>query len=157
MQSILVKKLDYAGNELWCYEGYVCERSTTFVKLEARFNRSDLPFHEILLKNNDRFVEIFYTNKWYNIFEIHDRDDDELKGWYCNIGFPAQMEDGVLSYRDLALDLLVYPDGRQLILDEDEFDVLPLDSTLRIKARQALEELQILFQDLKNEGSNKVL
>ncbi len=35
-----------------------------------------------------------------------------------------------LSYVDLALDLLVFPDGRQFVLDEDEFlklDLSPAD------------------------------
>ena len=29
-----------------------------------------------------------------------------------------------IRYVDLALDLLVFPDGRQLVLDEDEFEAL---------------------------------
>jgi predicted RNA-binding protein associated with RNAse of E/G family len=148
MQTIVVKKLDHDGNEIWRYDAHILESGLNFVKIEARFNRSDLPFHGILLKNNDRFIETYFTDKWYNIFEIHDRDDDELKAWYCNVGHPAQIEDSVLSYRDLALDLLVYPDGKQLILDEDEFDTLPLDSFRRKKALQSLSDLQFLFNGL---------
>ena len=44
-----------------------------------------------------------------------------LRGWYCNIGKPALLDGDCLSYVDLALDLLVFPDGRQFVLDEDEF------------------------------------
>ena len=55
--------------------------------------------------NSHRFVEYFFADRWYNIFAIYDRDDGKIKGWYCNIGMPALIEDGLVSYVDLALDL----------------------------------------------------
>ena len=82
---------------------------------------------DITLKRNDRFVETFYSDRWYNIFEIYDRDDDHFKGWYCNIGKPAIIEDDFVSYVDLALDLWVSADGTQTVLDEDELEELNLD------------------------------
>jgi predicted RNA-binding protein associated with RNAse of E/G family len=103
------------------------------------------------LKNNDRFVEIFYTDRWYIIFEIHDRDDDRVKGWFCNVTRPAVLEaDDRLSYVDLALDLWVAPDGTQMVLDEDEFAALDLDVETRHQAGAALVELQKLFAEYKN-------
>jgi len=109
--------------------------------VEAFFNRDDLPFHGITLRENDRFLERYYTNRWYNIFEIHDRDDGRLIVRYCNVTTPAELEPGLISYVDLALDLLVYPDGAYLVLDEDEFEVLDLDPLCQLKARQALNAL----------------
>ena len=98
------------------------------------------------LRRGDRFIETFYLDRWYNILEIHDREDDQLKGWYCNIGKPAMKEAGnEISYVDLALDLWVAPDGTQTVLDEDEFNALDLDAETRSKARAALAELQSLF------------
>lgn len=143
--DITVSKLDIAGRETWRYSGRVLSRGADFVQLEALFDRDDAVFHGITLRRGDRFVEIFYSSRWYNIFEIYDRDEDTLKGWYCNIGFPAEIEDGRVSYRDLALDLLVFPDGRQLVLDEDEFAELELSDNQRGLARQALTELQEQF------------
>jgi hypothetical protein len=46
----------------------------------------------------------------------------------------------------LALDLLVFPDGRQIVLDEDEFNALPLSEAERQSALAALAELQALFR-----------
>ena len=83
---------------------------------------------DVILKEKDRFVETFYTDRWYNIFEIHDRDDDSCKGWYCNIGRPAEIADGTVSYVDLALDLWVTAKGMQTVLDEDEFIALDIDT-----------------------------
>jgi hypothetical protein len=148
-----VRKLDLAGQETWRYVGQVLARQPKLVRLEARFNRPDLPFHGLVLKQGDRFLETFYTDRWYNIFEMHDRDNDQLKGWYCNVSLPAQVQttsdqppELVVSYVDLALDLLVYPDGRQLVLDEAEFAALALSPRQQAQARAALHALQRRFQ-----------
>lgn len=145
-KSMVVIKRNTAREETWRYTGKVLELRPNAVLLQASFNRDDISFHGMLLGKGDRFVEIFYTDRWYNIFEIHDRADDMLKGWYCNICLPAEIEDGQVAYVDLAIDLLVYPDGRQLVLDEDEFAALDLDEDTRIRAREALGELQALFK-----------
>jgi predicted RNA-binding protein associated with RNAse of E/G family len=145
MEPVTFIKLNPLGQETWRYPGRVLERHADHIVVEASFNRDDLPFHGVLLRRGDRFVETFYADRWYNVFEIHDCDDDHLKGWYCNIGHPAVIEDGSVSYIDLALDLLVYPDGKQLVLDEDEFDELALSPEVNQQARLALEELQASF------------
>lgn len=144
-ETVTIIKLNADEKEVWRYSGEVIEKNENTVVIEARFNKDDFLFHGILLKKNDRFVESYYTDRWYNIFEIYDRDDDTLKGWYCNITKPALVKNGTISYVDLALDLLVFPDGRQLVLDEDEFDALNVDETVKEKAIQGLAELKALF------------
>ncbi len=141
-EIVQVLKLNMEQQETWRYPGRVITRTPTSILVEAFFNRTDKLFHGILLKKGDRFIEKYFTDRWYNIFEIHDKDTDQLKGWYCNVTYPAVIKDGMVSYVDLALDLLVYPDGRQLILDEDEFLELHLNEKDSIKAREALSELQ---------------
>lgn len=143
--SIEVIKLNLERQETWRYTGQVLQRRPNAVLLEAYFNRADTPFHGILLGRGDRFVEVFYVDRWYNIFEMHDRETDLLKGWYCNVCLPAEIEAQQVAYVDLALDLLVYPDGRQLVLDEDEFAALPLDDAMRAQAQDALTALQNFF------------
>jgi predicted RNA-binding protein associated with RNAse of E/G family len=146
MSVITVHKRDALGRVVWSYVGRELERGANFVRLEALFNRDDLPFQGITLKRGDRFVEEFYADRWYNIFEIYDRDDGGLKGWYCNVGQPM-IWDGpnAISYIDLALDLWVAADGTQRILDEDEFAALGLDEKKRQQAWEALLALQNLF------------
>lgn len=147
MSQIIVIKKNIQEEETWRYSGRLLKTKSNAVLIEAYFNRPDLSFHGITLKENDRFIEVYFTNRWYNIFEIHDVDDDRLKAWYCNVTFPAEirLENSIISYIDLALDLLVFPDGRQLVLDEDEFADLPLTEDIRQKGRAALAELKILF------------
>jgi len=142
MSRMKIFKKNLAGEVTWQYEGVVLSREKNVVTLEALFNRDDMPFMDIVLKRNDRFIETFYSDRWYNIFEIYDRDDGKLKGWYCNIGKPAVFEDNSISYVDLVLDLWVSIDGRQTVLDEDELEEINLDDELKQKVYESLHELQ---------------
>jgi len=140
-----VLKKNLAGEVTWQYEGSLLRRDENSVTVEALFNRDDMPFMDIVLKQNDRFVETFYNDKWYNVFEIYDRDDGTLKGWYCNLTMPADIEDGVVSYVDLALDLWVSVDGRQTVLDEGELAELNLSEEFKKEIFTGLHELQARF------------
>ena len=143
--KIRVQKKNPAGKVTYEYEGELLSRDENSIVLEALFDRADMPFMDIVFKNGDRFVEYYFTDRWYNIFVIHDREDGNVKGWYCNIGEPAVIEDGVVSYVDLALDLWVSADGTQTVLDEDEFEKLILNDELRTAAIHGLDELKKLF------------
>ncbi|GIV62984.1 MAG: hypothetical protein KatS3mg045_0323 [Bellilinea sp.] len=144
-ETVAVVKQDTGGRNVWQYEGEVLRRSARGILLQARFDRDDRLFHGVWLCKGDRFVEAYFTHRWYNIFEIHHREGDALKGWYCNITRPARLLDGRVEYVDLALDLLVYPDGSTLLLDEDEFAALPIAEDERRRARQALRSLRRWF------------
>src|SRR5512139_1529479 len=116
--KIKVQKKNPAGEVTYQYEGELLSHEGSIITLEALFDRADMPFMDVVFKKGDRFVEYYYTDRWYNIFVIHDRDDDAVKGWYCNIGKPAMIEDGIVSYVDLALDLWVSVGGKQTVLEE---------------------------------------
>lgn len=140
--EIDVVKRDHLGREVFRYPGQVLALNDTFVQLEAFFTFEAVQVEEIVIKKGDRFIETFYFDRWYNIFEIHSSSDDRLKAYYCNIGYPAVLADGEVSYRDLALDLLVRPDGRETVLDMDEFEALPLDDDDREQALKGLAAVQ---------------
>ncbi|MFM8424736.1 MAG: DUF402 domain-containing protein [Chloroflexota bacterium] len=142
-----ILKKNLADEVTWQYEGKVLRRDESSITVEAFFNRDDMPFQEIVLKRNDRFVETFYTDKWFNIFEIYDRDDGKLKGWYCNITKPAVIDDGFVAYVDLALDLWVSANGEQTVLDEDELEELKLGEELKKKVYIGLHALQAYVKE----------
>lgn len=143
--DITVIKLDHLGRESWRYSGQLVERGDHKITIEAFFDRNDFEFHGMMFCKGDRFIETYYDDRWYNILEIHDIEEDKLKGWYCNVGFPAEIENHTISYKDLALDLLVFPDGTQIVLDEDEFWELKLLPDERKHSLEALKELQTIF------------
>ncbi len=142
--AITVYKLDHTGREVWQYPGRVLARDAHSIRLEAFFNRDDMPLGYTTFKRGDRFVETFYTDRWYNIFAVYDRDDGALKGWYANICRPAMFDEQSVRCDDLALDVWVSPDGQATVLDEDEFAALPLPAADRAAARLALAQLLAL-------------
>ena len=142
--NVTIYKLDHDGNETFVYRGEVLERSGTAMIVEARFGLEHKRQDYVTFKKGDRFVEYYYSDRWYNIYAIYDVDDDSLKGWYCNITRPAEFADGEIRFRDLALDYFVQPSGREFILDGDEFAALPLLAADRAAARAALVELRTL-------------
>jgi protein associated with RNAse G/E len=144
-----VKKQNPSGKVTYEYEGVMVHHDDHLLVIEALFDRADMPFMGVLFKTGDRFVEYYYNDRWYNIFEIHDRDDDAVKGWYCNVSEPAVFRDGIVSYVDLALDLWVGVDGQQTVLDEDEFEALSLSEELKVGALQGLEDLKQYFLNNK--------
>ena len=140
--AITVHKLNEQDVEIFRYSGNLVEEKGTSLTLEVRFERADVQFFELTFREGDRFIETYYTNRWFNIFEIHDADEDHIKGWYCNITRPARIEQGHIYAEDLALDLLVYTDGRVRVVDEDEFEEIDLSEPDRKNALPALEELK---------------
>jgi protein associated with RNAse G/E len=141
-EPVTVIKTNHNGQEVWRYEGVILKRGADYVLLEARFNRDDMDLGYVTFQRGDRFVETFYTDRWYNVFEIHAVGDDSFKGWYCNFTRPAMIADGIVQADDLALDLFVYPGGRMLVLDEDEFEALSIPQAEREAVLAALAELQ---------------
>jgi protein associated with RNAse G/E len=97
----------------------------------------------VVFERGDVFFEYYYFDRWYNVFQIYSAEG-VLKGWYCNVTAPARVDDGQLTFVDLALDLFVYPDRRFLVLDQEEFDELA-NGTYRPEdveaAKHALTEL----------------
>jgi predicted RNA-binding protein associated with RNAse of E/G family len=140
--SVIVQKLNIRGEVSVAYEAELAETLPGGVRLEARWTRPTLPLGYTTFETGDRFVEWYYTNRWYNIFEIHGTDGF-LKGWYCNVAEPATFTGNVIACRDLLLDLWVSLDGSMQVLDEDEFAAdTELDAVTRAAALRALDELK---------------
>jgi predicted RNA-binding protein associated with RNAse of E/G family len=143
--DITVIKQDPDGREVWRYPGRLLQRYPDRIVVEAYFNREDMALGDLVLEKGDRFVETYFMRRWYNAYEIYAQRNGNLKGWYCNISYPALYQPGWIAYRDLALDLIVFPNGRQVVLDWDEFHALDLKPETRALALEALSELQDKF------------
>jgi hypothetical protein len=143
---ISVVKYSAYGEEMVRYPAMVLERlNDERIVVEAHFSLQAHQVGAMLLNLGDRFVERYTRDEWFNILEVHDQATDALKGWYCNVSYPAEIGRDQVSYRDLALDLVVLPDGRQEVLDEDEFAALELPEADMARARAGLQELQRRF------------
>ena len=142
MRGFTVVKRDAQGNALLSYRGVLRERCAEFICIEARFELPDRDLGYIHLRCGDLFREWFYAGRWFNIFRVQDGRSGALKGWYCNITRPPVIEARQLAADDLGLDVFVYPNGRTLLLDEDEFLRLKLPSAQVRAARQAVDAIR---------------
>lgn len=146
MAEFTVYKLDENGRMAWHYPAQLLEKKPHFVRLEAFFNRDDMALGYTTFKRGDRFVETFYTDRWYNVFAVYDRDDGALKGWYCNVCRPARVEETAVYCEDLVLDVWVGIDGSHLVLDEAEFAALALSEEERREGETAVQTIIELAQ-----------
>ena len=140
-RQVTVRKLDHTGQQVFAYPGQVLRQEGPLIVLNTVWEQEPLDAGFVVLERSDRWTEHFFTDRWYNIFEMREAGGD-IKGWYCNIARPARITNDEVSAEDLALDLWVAADGQMQVLDEDEFAELPLSSEERRIARQALAELQ---------------
>jgi predicted RNA-binding protein associated with RNAse of E/G family len=145
-ETLRVIKRNAAGQPVWEYAGVLDSFDGVTLCLVAFFDVSDRDDGYFVWQRGDRFVEFYYTDRWYNVFQIFDRTSGALRGWYCNLTRPAVIEAGLVAWDDLGLDVFVYPDGRLLLLDEDDFRALPLTPSERAAAEAGLAQLQAAAQ-----------
>ena len=138
---ITVIKKNTQGKPKIQYQGEVVERFSHGVVIQASWTRPTLELGYTTFEPGDRFIEYYYTDRWFNIFDISSADGTH-KGWYCNVAEPAVIFDDRIEQVDLLLDVWVNANGEVLVLDEDEFVT---DTTLsqeqRSRARQGLHAL----------------
>ncbi len=139
-----VQKRNHLGVVVWSYEGEEVERGDQHIILNAFFNRDDRDDGYFVWQRNDRFLEWYYTDRWYNVFKIHDRDTDAIRGWYCNISRPAVITDFLVYADDLELDVFVSPAGEITLKDEAEFNALDISAEDRARALEAADAIRQL-------------
>lgn len=145
-QAVTVRKLNSAGVEVFAYPGVIAELLPHGARLDATWTRGVMELGYTTFEPGDQFTEWFYSDRWYNIMEVRSVDGS-LKGWYCNITYPATFEERRVTYRDLALDLWVAPDGTMTTLDEDEFEADDaIDAMARGHAVAALAHVRALVE-----------
>ncbi len=123
--AVHVRKLRPDGSQAFAWDGVVLRCDESGIVLRAHFNVDLVDLGFTTFRRGDEFIEFYYWDRRYNAFQISS-PEGTLKGWYCNLGLPAQLDakSGELSYVDLALDVWANPDGSFVVLDEDELDVL---------------------------------
>ena len=136
--DVTIIKLDHCGSPVTSYPGRVIYGDDNLVVARCSWTRPDsFDLGPLRLEQGDIFIEFYYLDEWFNIFQMYEATGI-LKGWYCNLAGPAEISAGQIRWQDLALDLLVLPNGEQILLDEDEFDNLDPSPTVRARATSAL-------------------
>src|SRR6266508_2584774 len=117
MRSITVHLLKPGKNTTITYQGVLLREEPGHITIHARWERPALNLGYVVFETGDHFYEHYYTERWYNIFEVRG-ESGRLKGWYCNVTRPAIISRDTITSEDLDLDLFVSPD-RQTTLRLD--------------------------------------
>ena len=120
-----VRKLKPGGALDYAWDGVVLRCDAVGIVLRAEFNVDLVEREFATFRRDDIFVEFYYWDRDYNVFQVS-TPDGTLKGWYANVGLPAELaeQSSELQYVDLALDIWEQPNGEFVVLDQDEFDIL---------------------------------
>lgn len=135
-----VVKLNTHHHVKLSYQAEVLELRPQGVVLSASWT---LPARDLgctRFEPGDRFIEYYYTDRWFDIQEIASADG-RRKGWYCDIAEPAVIEQDQIRLVDLELDVWVSALGQPLLLDEDEFETGLLSAAQRKAAQQGVQAL----------------
>ena len=139
--NIEITKLDHLGKPVLNYPGEVVYRDEQVFVVRCAWSQGPYDLGPFYLEPGDIFVEFYYPNRWFNIFAIYDVSGG-LKGWYCNLIAPVTISNSKVCWRDLALDLLVLPNGEEFLFDKDEFEALSPSVTLCRHAQSVLHTLR---------------
>ena len=143
---VTVIKEDEAGRQKMAYRGEIVRHDEEVVVARCPWSLGTvLDLGGVMLEPGDVFYEYYYPERWFNVFRIVDAGE-RLKGWYCNVICPPRIQvmDGSweIRWRDLALDLLIMPDGSDRLLDEDEFEAIDPSDEVRARAAAAVATLR---------------
>lgn len=138
---ITITKQNPLGETKVQYTGEVIKHSPDGVVVQAYWTHATKDLGYTRFEAGDCFTEYYYSNRWYNIFDIVGKDGTR-KGWYCNVAEPAVIFEELIEQVDLLLDVWVGPRGEVLLLDEDEFAAATMLSEVQRKgAQEGLQEL----------------
>jgi uncharacterized protein len=139
-REVTITKVDHQGQPLIRYPGVILYEDQGCLVARCTWTHHVMDMGPFLLEPGDLWIEFYYQHEPFNIMAIYDRQG-RIKGWYCNVTEQVETSSEEIRWRDLALDLLVLPDDRQIVLDEDDFEALEPSSEARARASGALATL----------------
>lgn len=122
-------------------------------------------FEPILCKshNNYEWIEVYPTNGNYVITIMYD-DKGNLIDWYFDISKKIGLENGIPYEDDLYLDMIITPDGKEIVMDEDELlsakesgDITQDDVTMAYETLKEFENKYVNNIDELNQLTNYLL
>ena len=142
--QITVRVLKFDGTEHRGWNARVTRREGPLIVLDGEFE-NDVQHHLLGdIRCGTRTIEYYWIDCWYNVFQFLE-SDSSTRLFYCNVNAPPTLADGVLSYVDLDIDILVQPDLSYEIIDLDEFEknaqLLGYDDQTKQQAHSAQDEL----------------
>lgn len=93
----------------------------------------------------------FYPDRWFNILCMMRKTGVY---YYCNLASPAIYDGEALKHIDYDLDVKVFPDGKVVLLDEDEYDEHSREMNYPETIKNIIEdELQLLLDWIEQKST----
>lgn len=119
MFTVNSRKYDGSIRRSWDCQLIACDGETFELigKFDHHVDHPDLGLIQAGTISHERF----YLNRWYNYF-VFEQPAGTLRNYYINICMPPKIGHGVIDYVDLDIDIIVWPDGRVVTVDIEEFE-----------------------------------
>ena len=116
--TVYSRKFDGTIHRQWQVK--LLERRDSLLVFVGEFDREVIHDHLGVIRRGTISYEYYWLDKSYNIFRFHEPEGG-FRNYYCNLNLPPTLENDILDYIDLDIDILVWKDFSTHILDEDEF------------------------------------
>ncbi|MFN2391560.1 MAG: DUF402 domain-containing protein [Pyrinomonadaceae bacterium] len=117
--TINSRKIDGKIHKSWKAE--LIESKHNLLKFVGKFEKKIKHEHLGIIRRGTISYEFYWLDRGFNVFRFHEPEGN-LRNFYCNINLPPQLENNVLDYIDLDIDVLVWNDFSFQILDLEEFE-----------------------------------
>ncbi|MCA1576019.1 MAG: DUF402 domain-containing protein [Acidobacteria bacterium] len=143
--AIVVRVLKYDGAEHRTWRARIVKHVGPLIVLDAVF--AEEIQHDLLgtISSGTISEEYYWLDRWYNVFRFSDPDRKRSR-FYCNVTQPPTLNDSVLSYVDLDIDVLVESNFSYQILDLEDFEAYRYPEAVKQRAREALDEVVTLVE-----------
>src|SRR5688572_10244053 len=99
--TVIVRKYDGTEHRRWAAS--LVEQWESLLVLEGVFE-GEVDHHLMgRINSGTKSVEYYWLDRYYNVFRLTE-PAGAFRSFYCNIGTPAQLANGVLTYIDLDID-----------------------------------------------------
>lgn len=147
--TVVVRACKFDGREHRRWTAKLLKQEGPLIVLDAYFPEQVIHSHLGTIASGTHSLEYYWLDRWYNVFRFA-QPDGGLRNYYCNVNLPPTFENGILSYVDLDLDILVAPDHSFQVLDADDFEanasVYGYSEELKGDAIRAVDDLISLIQ-----------
>src|SRR5688572_12729920 len=149
-ELITVNSRSFDGSIRRSWKCSLAERTDSLLVLKGEFDADILHDDLGLIKRGTVTHEYFWLKRWYNVFRFYE-PNGTFRNYYCNICMPPKLENEVLDYVDLDLDVVIWPDRKVKVLDEADYlknsAKYCYPKSVRERVRAALEELLLMAEN----------
>lgn len=149
-QNVLINSRKIDGEICKSWNAELLKVENSLLIFRGVFDREIKHRHLGIIRRGTISYEFYWLDKWYNVFKFYE-PDKSFRNFYCNINMPPKFENDVLDYVDLDIDVIVWSDFSQKILDIDDFEnnskKYGFSSELKLKTDKAVSSI---LQEIEN-------